>query len=147
MRKVVPCKSALKAPRFFVSLAQYHKRPALLNRLPIRILNKFTDFQKFSVQSSKPINFLAVNKLLEFYRTDIHNLYDPCSSRWTTEHVSRLEEVKHQSCKSKEKGKPGQRSVKRDSTNFKSTSSVFCIENEQGDVATIFERMAFIPVS
>ena len=54
--------------------------------------------------------------------------------------------MKHQSCKAKEKGKPSQRSVKRDSTNFKSALPVFGIRDEQVDVFTISERMAFIPV-
>jgi len=55
--------------------------------------------------------------------------------------------VKHQSRKSKEKGKPRQGSVECDPSNFEPTSSVFGVGNEQGDIATISERMAFIPVS
>ena len=57
--------------------------------------------------------------------------------------TSRLDEMKHQSCNAKEKGKPSQRSVKRDSTNFKSALPVFGIIDEQVDVFTISERMDF----
>ena len=51
-----------------------------------------------------------------------------------------------QARKSKEKREPGQRSVERDSTNFKPTTAVFSVGNEQRDVTTIPERVAFIPV-
>ena len=57
-----------------------------------------------------------------------------------------LGEMKHQSCKTKEKRKPSQRSVERDPTNFKPTLPVFCVRDEQVDVFTISERMAFTPV-
>ena len=54
--------------------------------------------------------------------------------------------MKQQSCQSEEKGKPGQRSVKRDSANFAPTTRVFSVGNEQSDVVAIPERMVFIPV-
>ena len=60
----------------------------------------------------------------------------------------KLEEVKQQTSETKEKGKPSQRSVKRNSTNFKPTLSVFGVRSKQGDVMTIsVKRMAFIPVT
>lgn len=61
--------------------------------------------------------------------------------------ISKLEEVIQQTCQSKEKGKPSQRSVKSDSANSKPTLPVFDVRDEQGDDAAIFERMAVIPVS
>ena len=43
----------------------------------------------------------------------------------------KLEEVIQQTRKSKEKGKPGQRSVKSDSANSKPTLPVFDVRDEQ----------------
>lgn len=58
-----------------------------------------------------------------------------------------LEEVVQQTRQTTKDGEPGERSVKSDSTNFEPTLSVFSVGNEHNDVATIFERMAFIPVA
>lgn len=56
--------------------------------------------------------------------------------------------MEQQSRESKEKLKPGQRRVKRDSTNFKATLPLFGVGNKQGNISTISaERMSLVPVS
>ena len=64
---------------------------------------------------------------------------------WTAE--EKLEEVIQQTRETKENGKPSQRSVKRDSTNFEPTLPLFGVISKQGDVVAIFERMAVTPLS
>ena len=59
----------------------------------------------------------------------------------------KLEEVIQQTRQTKENGKPSQRSVERDSTNFEPTLPFFGVRSKQGNVFAISaERMAFIPV-
>ena len=57
-----------------------------------------------------------------------------------------LKEVIQQPQESKEKGEPGQGRVKSNSTNFETAASVFSVSQKQKYVATIFERVSFIPV-
>lgn len=59
----------------------------------------------------------------------------------------KLEEVIQQTRETKENGKPRQRSVKRDSTNFEPTLPFFGVRSKHGDVVALsVERMAFTPI-
>lgn len=52
-----------------------------------------------------------------------------------------------QTQKSKGEGKPGQRIVERDSSNFKTTPPLLSVGDKRCDVATLSEWMTFIPVN
>ena len=57
------------------------------------------------------------------------------------------EEVVQQTHESKDEGKPGQRRVKSDSSNFKTTPPLLSVGDKRCDMMTLSEWVTFIPVN